>query len=211
MLLWGLTAVWALILRHNLKEAAWLWRLYGDASHERQRGLLVPGTSAPQFSCLDLNSGVMIEATDLSGHTLMFVSPAQSGSTLYLSLLTSIRALLRRTQGKLCIVCSGGLEECRSLVPRAWFSDRFGTVPVLLDKGGDVARAFRVLRTPVAISLDRDGRIERYGFQREAAGTVNAATKSSHVSLPSLVYQETYESPSLGGRTEDALEEEPRT
>lgn len=171
IVLWGFMLLQAVILRQVLRETVWLKHLYGDFALTRRWNQLPRGTLAPEFVAPILQTGGEVTTADLRGRptTLMFISTADAASPLYKELLTSIHGLWHRAEGNLYIVCSGATEQCRQMIPELRFgSDHETSVPVIIDSDGGIARAFLVSRTPTAVTLDEQARIERYGFQLTA-------------------------------------------
>jgi hypothetical protein len=170
IMLWASVLLLAHILRDGLREIIWLLRLREDINRTLTQGddSGLVGTFAPQFSALILDAESRITLADLKGSRsiLMFVNPVHVKSPQFKHLLTSMHGLWHRAEGNLYIVCSGRADECHDLIPTIRFGGHDGVaVPVMLDSDRAIEGAFSVNRTPMAVSLDENGRIEDYGIQ----------------------------------------------
>jgi peroxiredoxin len=55
-------------------------------------------------------------------------------------------------------VIAVNIQESRSTVA-SWIREKKVTIPILLDADGDVTRRYRVIATPTAFLIDRQGRV----------------------------------------------------
>lgn len=162
ILLLGLTLIPALLLHKVLRELAWLLREY---DRRRQNASMWVGP-VQWFSAPVLGTEKTITSLDLLGDEaiLMFVRPEDGAQEQDKQLRTSAHALSHK--GSLYIVCSGSAEGCGQVSAEFQFSGHERSrIPVLLDEGGAIARAFRVNHTPMAFRLDATARIVGFGQQ----------------------------------------------
>jgi AhpC/TSA family len=171
-LLGGLVVLQAIILNWILRETLRYRRLYLsrlDKTKEliRNEALnrLPKGAAAPEFTAPLLSTGELINTSHIKGHDsiLLFVAPDKP-SPYHQHLPNVTHALWHETDGHLYIICNGREESCKTFVnehlveglPRH-------TIPVILDDEGSIARSFLVKEFPIAVSLDEDLRVFRYG------------------------------------------------
>ena len=155
------------ILRHAVREAVQLKSLYLDLkSKVRPAGLSV-GARAPEFSASIFGTTETLRSSCLRGRStiLLFVDAKETNSRTYENLGVAIHVWWHRMQGNVYLVCAAEEELCRKVVKdervKAFADDR---VKVILDEKGYITRAFRITETPLAVELDEDMRIVRYGF-----------------------------------------------
>jgi hypothetical protein len=124
------------------------------------------GTSAPEFSAPLLDDAGTLNRSALEGHPtiLLFVSPIEASFSSYRGLSAAIHAFWHRVAGRVYLVCRGNQQECRQFavvhdVPR--FARHH--VQIALDSQGEIANNFQVDSTPVAVELDEDATVKRYG------------------------------------------------
>jgi hypothetical protein len=166
--LWGLVVVETVALRKILREVVWLRRLQRAATDRAVRRVvgdhLPGGARAPRFKAPLAGTGRVFRTRDLEGSpsALLFLSVADSGSSLYDDLLPSILGVGRKTRGRLYIVCHGAEEDCRRMVDRS-VGGRPVDAPILVDADGSITKSFRVTSTPTAVLLDARARVNRYG------------------------------------------------
>ncbi len=169
-LLWVVVVLEAAVLQEVLRGTAAIRRRY-SGSRETEPRQLVSGTPAPEFIAKVFGSKQTIGTSDLNGHStiLLFISPHDKASPLYDELALGTHALWHKAHGRLYLVCSGSEQSCRRLMrdhPVEGF-DR-GHVPLILDEDRSMAESFLVKTTPLAVMLDEEARVSRYGHPRSS-------------------------------------------
>ena len=113
------------------------------------------GKEAPLFVAESLTGSVIDSATFTDRMTaLLFVAPSCEGCEATLDELEVVRA---RAAGNVFVVCTGGAEDCTSLV------EKLQPVEVIHDRDGRIRRLFEVKKTPTAVLIGKGGRIQSYG------------------------------------------------
>jgi len=112
---------------------------------------------APEFATVDL-SGAIVDSSRFAGHlsALLFVSPncASCGTTL-----DELRALLKKANGNVTVICRGGSEECARLSQYHSLGSR-----IVADTDDRISGMYRISSVPVAVMLNEENRIVSYGF-----------------------------------------------
>ncbi len=158
----------AVLLQEVLRRIVNFERPDGGSHHIVDRRL-TQGTAAPNFSARILGTDHEIGPTDLTGQSsiLLFVSPKDTASPLYDKLAVSSHALWHKAQGRLYLVCAGSDRQCLELIrSHAVEAASNGQVRVLIDENGAIAQRFLISSTPVAVLLDDQARVNRYGYPR---------------------------------------------
>lgn len=162
----GLVAVEGVAAQAISRRIASLSRIYAGKQPTRQFSALATGTPAPAFSAQVFETGRVVQATDLKGHTsiLFFISAGHDTSESSTDLIDDIHALSHQSGGHLWVVCEGTGEACRRIMGVGQ-TQCFSTaaVPIIIDEQGQIAKRFLVTDRPVAVELDSDARIVRYG------------------------------------------------
>jgi hypothetical protein len=100
----------------------------------------------------------------------MFVSGRAEGAN---DVLTSVRYLLSRSEGKLAVICCDRSDQCEELLVKGLAGrSEMASLPLLLDLDQRTARAFRVVRTPSVVVLDDAGHVTGRGILKEPAPSV---------------------------------------
>lgn len=221
-LLCGLVVIEAVLLREVLRRTVLFKRLHSDfnRSSESEKSKRLPaGSPAPDFTAPLLWTNGSLSARQLIGHPsiLMFVSP-EGNSVGYKNLEAVIHVKWHETNGHIYLVCSGGEEGCRQLArEHSVKGHAVDTIPVIIDEGGRIAQSFLIDSTPQAVSLDEEGRIDRYGrpipsedveeVESEGDQIRSADTSADTISIdsPSIAekaheYHEAGEEPSISRR-----------
>lgn len=162
-LLCGAILLETLVLRETLRKAAWFQRFYQDFYRDAELSGLDPGTPAPKFSLPTLEPGKRLRTADLEGHptVLLFVSAHRAAVPSNEILIPALHAWWHRLEGRVYLVCRGGKGPCRQFA-----RDRVNGFPpekTVLDEAGVLTSGFRVRSTPLAVELDRDACLKRYG------------------------------------------------
>lgn len=156
VLLWG--AVLALIvLAYALLSAVRGLREEFENSRAAPEGEgLMMGQIAPEFS-LKATNGSTIDNSALSGNlnALLFISPL---CPTCVATALEIEALGHKTSGNVFMMCEGSESECLTFE-----ATLEGLYPFMVDESREVGRAFGILKTPTAVLVDSDGRIDKYG------------------------------------------------
>jgi hypothetical protein len=166
VLLWGLVVAEAVILREALHSTVWLKRFYTRLSRPIGLGGLPSGTQAPEFSAPMIGTGRDLHKDELKGDPtiLLFLSPMEVSLAGYQELSIAIHALWHRMEGRIYLVCSGSEEACRRFaLDQQVHGIPENQVPMVLDDQANIARSFQIDSTPMAVELDEDVVISRYG------------------------------------------------
>lgn len=120
---------------------------------------LVPGRRAtlPAFSLPDLD-GRTVTLVSLRGRVVLLYFWATWCSYCVRELPSTMEALQRRYRDQGLTVLAVSFEEPPDTV-KNWVRSRGLSMPVLLDRAGDVSGDYRVTATPTAVLLDREGRV----------------------------------------------------
>ncbi len=120
---------------------------------------LVPGRGAtpPAFSLPDLD-GRVVSLASLRGRVVLVYFWATWCSFCVRELPSTMESLQRRYRDQGLTVLAVSFEESPDTV-KAWVRPRGLSMPVLLDRAGDVSGDYRVTATPTAVLLDREGRV----------------------------------------------------
>lgn len=164
--LWSLTIFCCVLLHEAFREIVEHWEVV------RRRGAtrLAVGMPIPSVRVVELATGKPLELSSLSETVLFFVSAPQRSAPSF-SLGNSIQYLKSKGGGGVAVICRGAADDCRNLIPAPGNGEIAGDKPrVLLDSGGFAMKWFGIQRTPIAVTIDRAGRIAQYGFQRAGAG-----------------------------------------
>jgi hypothetical protein len=163
-LLWGLVVVEAVVVREVVRHAVWLKRLYVPPVRLKDVAGLPSGTPAPDFSGRLLGKDRTLTMWDLKGDPsiLLFVAPKDSHLPGYRQLSIALHALRHRVEGHLYLVCGGTEGECRRFALGIETLVE-GEIPIIVDREASIAQGFRVESTPVAVELDEDLLVSRYG------------------------------------------------
>ncbi len=170
----GIIVFEGMVLQELLDQALSHKRLYTRRVSRREVIGLPTGTRVPEFYGALLNSTRALNRSWFKGNetVLVFVAPHDTSLPGYRQLSTAVHALWHRLEEHVYMVCSGNQRECRQLASSHSISGcTEHDIPMLLDQGGSIARAFRIQTTPVAVELDEDGFIKRYGVP--VAGSVD--------------------------------------
>lgn len=167
-LVWGVVLLEALVLRETLAEVVRIARLQGSAQHSEGTlpAQLRKGTPAPEFITSPLEADQALRTSDLKGRStiILFISPRESASPAYEKLAASIHALWHRSQGQFYLICSGAERPCRNLLrDYAVKGVGPGRIPLILDENRTIADSFMISATPMAVMLDEDAQVSRYG------------------------------------------------
>jgi thiol-disulfide isomerase/thioredoxin len=127
-------------------------------SHDYAAGIkgLPVGAAAPSFQLPDLDGNIVqldqLLRTTKTAIVLVFVDP---GCGPCAALAPELAILHKQHESILFIalVSRGGPGENRAIF------GGFGAIPILLQDGGDVARAYHVHGTPAAIAVDQHGKV----------------------------------------------------
>lgn len=122
--------------------------------------LLVTGDAAPTIQAPELPTMRIVNSRSWLGEPslLVFVSPSCTGCV---EIADELRATRGQSSRRLVAVCRGEPSQC------AQFAETYlPGIQVLIDETGEIAKQFRVHRTPTAVSLDDKLRVLRYGFPR---------------------------------------------
>lgn len=191
--LWGVVFFQTLILAWALRQWGRMLSLKRsvEESLKAQAEALGPVPprqleDAPAFATSVLATGATFRTADLKGQpaALVFLSKADADAGAA-KLATAIHGIWHKANKRMYLLCQGTEEECRLLVPALGLRGPLAAVPVLLDPGGAIARAFAVNRTPAGLRLDAFARIEQVGMPMPG-GTASDddAAPSSGVSQP---------------------------
>jgi hypothetical protein len=166
MILGGMVALEGAMLREALREIVMFKRLYSGVDRQTEKVGLPTGTHAPSFSARLLDTSQMLSTVDLEGDPaiLLFVSPPEALSPGYRHLTNVIHALWHQVEGHVFFVCNGSEEACRQFALNQHVHEfAENQVPVIIDNEGSVTRSFQVDSTPMAVELDENGLVNRYG------------------------------------------------
>jgi peroxiredoxin len=167
-LLWAVVLAEALVLAGTLSEVIRIMEHRSDIQHTEFAVVhqLQKGTPAPLFAANALGGGETVRTADLKGRStiILFISPRESTSPAYEKLAASTHALWHRSQGQLYVICSGAEQPCRKLI-RDYSVEGVGCgrIPLILDENQLIANSFSISSTPMAIMLDEEAKISRYG------------------------------------------------
>ena len=165
-LLWVVILAQAVLLRRALHEAVMLKRLYPDLARLLQPGSQASGTLAPDFSAPILGSGERLNRSNLIANPaiIVFVSPSEASLPGYQELGTAIHTFWHRVEGHVYLVCTGSEQACRQFsIDHRVNTFAIHQIPLVLDSQATIARAFQINSTPMAVELDEDCLITRYG------------------------------------------------
>jgi hypothetical protein len=99
-----------------------------------------------------------------SSATLVFVSPQDSSSNLYENFSSVLHALWHKSNGRLHVICRGTKASCSRMANDnriiGFIDHRVG---VAVDESGDTFEMFLVNETPLALELDDEANVKRYG------------------------------------------------
>jgi hypothetical protein len=166
MILGGMVALEGAMLREALREIVMFKRLYSGGDRQTENVGLPTGTHAPSFSARLLDTSHMLSTVDLEGDPaiLLFVSPPEALSPGYRHLTNVIHALWHQVEGHVYFVCNGSEEACRQFALNQHVHEfAENQVPVIIDNEGSITRRFQVDSTPMAVELDENGFVNRYG------------------------------------------------
>jgi hypothetical protein len=167
-LLSGLVIIEAVILREALQAVLRFNRFYSVSTQGIEQHVRLPrGALAPEFSGPLLGMGKKILTIgELKGHStiLLFVSPGDTSSAGHKHLTPALHALWHRLEGYIYLICRGTEEACRQHGPDRQIHELGDPALMVLDEGGHIARRFHIEATPMAVELDEDLRIARYGW-----------------------------------------------
>ena len=165
-LLSAVIVVESVVLRQVLGETARLKRLYTRPARPMGDLGIPSGMPAPEFSASLLNRGSILSNGDLKGNAsiLVFVRPHEASLPGYEQLSTAMHALWHKVSGHLYVVCAGTEEDCGQFASGQRFHGcKEGELLMLLDKDASIARSFAIESTPMAVELDEDVLVSRYG------------------------------------------------
>jgi hypothetical protein len=164
--LYGIIVFEGMVLRELLDQTLLHRQVYTRLVGPREIIGLPSGTPVPEFCGALLNSTKALNQTCFKGNEtiLVFVAPHETSRPGYRQLSTAVHALWHMLEGHVYLVCSGTRRECRQL---ASSHNIHGctehNIPMLIDEYGSISRSFRIETTPVAVELDEDSFIKRYG------------------------------------------------
>ena len=120
---------------------------------------LVPGrgVTPPAFALPDLD-GRVVSLASLRGRVVLLYFWATWCGYCVRELPSTMESLQRRYRDQGLTVLAVSFEE-RPETVKAWVRPRGLSMPVLLDRAGDVSGNYRVTATPTAVLLDREGRV----------------------------------------------------
>jgi hypothetical protein len=151
-----------LVIYGALQKVIWFEHFYKDSTgRDQPREIYPPVSSAPQFSLPLMQPGKTLSTSNLQGQTslLCFVSPKPTQS--FQTLLAALHAWWHRMEGRVYLVCSGADAVCRHFVDE--YANGFPSERVVCDEAGILARDFEIRETPMAVELDADTQVVRYG------------------------------------------------
>lgn len=130
--------------------------LNGDAVGLRQ------GNTAPAFSLIS-SDGSQLNNSSLTGdlNALLFVSPNCPTCS---ATAMELEGLGMKTSGNFSLICLGNSDECGDLE-----SSLEGAFPFAVDAEGITGRAFGIVKTPTAVLIDREGKVDRFGSPTRAS------------------------------------------
>lgn len=155
----------AVALHRVLFETEWM-----AAVRDRLRpvGLEMRGQQIPNFAASTLGGRRTFTAPDIIGREaiVLFLRPEDSSLDLDTQIRTSAYALFDKSRGNLYVVCSGSHGQCRGIATELRLSEYAQRgVPIIVDAGEEMARAWLVRKTPTAFRISADGRITDIGEQ----------------------------------------------
>lgn len=127
------------------------------AAGRKEEGLgLQTGQVAPSFS-VQAVSGVQVSNATLtsSQNALLFISPL---CPTCVATAMEVETLSYKTSGNIVLICEGADTDCRALL-----EELDGAYPFVIDEARELGSAFGIIKTPTAVLIDGDGRIEKYG------------------------------------------------
>ncbi len=118
---------------------------------------LAPGALAPDFTAHLVENGKRFDSVSLRGRRVLlaFVSPGCQACEDTFALTQETAA---RLDARLVVVCGGERPACRDLLTR-----HVPNEASLWDADGSIAKRFGVAGTPLAVVLDEQGRVVKYG------------------------------------------------
>jgi|GEM_PF-4119173 len=157
-------ALWVLVLFETLVLVVLVRQLGSQQTKvtsetkEVSETLLATGSKAPEFQASEVLTRNIVKSNTLRGHYLLlvFISPYCSTCEAIVGDLESFRAKLN---ARLLVVCSGAKKESSSFVEK-----HLPKTQVILDHDGSISRNFKISGTPMAVLLDSEWSIVRYGF-----------------------------------------------
>lgn len=131
------------------------------------------GSEVPEFRARDL-AGVTLTSEDLRGRltALLFVTPTCSSCHTALEDMTGLE---HKALGNVVVIARGSHAEVETL------ASTYGLRRTVLDTDGRIAEAFDISRVPMAVLVDRNGRIQSYG---EPLKSEEAAVPASEARIP---------------------------
>lgn len=157
ILLWVLVVFQTLVAIGLLREITKLRRLQWGVGQR-----LPLGSLAPEFSAMDLRSGLRLSSEMLNGHTsvVLFISPAYS---LCKNLANSLQLLEHDQSVSILTVCDGDENDCR-----VFLKGLSHNVPLLLDTDHKIRELYRVAGSPTAVVVNAEKKVRGYGHPRDA-------------------------------------------
>jgi len=157
---WLAVLALTLLCSKALEEAVWLIRNTRVAEPSADGLPLVAGARV-SFSGYLLRAGKRVSELDWIGEptTLMLVVPKDIGSgQSERDLMTMANLLVRRSVGRLCVLCKGSNEECSALDARLATLPKSAPV-VVFETGNTLSSVFPIDGTVVAVNLAGDGSV----------------------------------------------------
>ncbi|HKN70852.1 MAG TPA: hypothetical protein VJX30_07480 [Terriglobales bacterium] len=166
--LWGFVVLEAVVLRETLRRTLWFTRRYSVSTQKIELVGLPHGAAAPDFSARLLGTGKMLRKAELEGHStiLLFVSPTNTSLPDH-KLAVALHVWWHRVDGHIYLICIGSEQACCQHGRDLQIHGSGDLTPMIVDEDGQIARSFKIDDTPVAVELDEDLRILRYGWPAE--------------------------------------------
>ncbi|HEX7786128.1 MAG TPA: TlpA disulfide reductase family protein [Methylomirabilota bacterium] len=150
----------------------------------RQMQLIaLPGERPPTFTLARVDGGKSTLAEQQGKVVLIYFWATWCGYCRR-ELPAAVEKVVRQRKGQPFTVLAVNVEEPRDLVA-AYVRETGITPPVLLDRSGEVARAYRVTATPTTYLIGRDGRlVARAAGTRAWDGPAGRALLDALVAAP---------------------------
>ena len=143
----------------------------------------LPGERPPTFALSRVDGGKTTLAEQQGKVVLVYFWATWCGYCRR-ELPATVEKVVRQRKGQPFTVLAVNIEEPRDVVA-AYVRDTGITPPVLLDRSGEVARAYRVTATPTIYLIGRDGRlVARAAGTRAWDGPTGRALLDALVAAP---------------------------